>query len=170
LAQGATEIATWTYDPLQRVNGVFNIHRLGATSNTYIRDVYGELDDAFNVGLPTDRLLVDWRLCSKRVVAALESSRQNTSWPLTEIEVIHSRPDKGGTLIRSVDLRLNGAPLAAPLPDNVVALREQGNPLLLEWRLFLRAVLEQAFAAGYTLVDCIEIPQHGWHYILTLEQ
>ena len=27
----------------------------------------------------------------------------------------------------------------------------------------------QAFAAGYTMVDCIHMPEHGWHYILVQE-
>ena len=39
----------------------------------------------------------------------------------------------------------------------------------MEWRLYLRAVLEEAFAGGYTLVDCIHLAEHGWHYILVRE-
>ena len=170
IAQGATDMATWTYDPLQRVNAAFNIHKLGATSNTYMRDVYGELDDALNAGMPTDRLQVDWSLRGARVKAALAPKRQYRTWNLDEMEVLHSRPTGGVHRPDPAYLRLDGAPLAVPIPDSVVALRERDMRVLLEWRLFLRSVLEQAFAAGYVLMDCIEIPHKGWCYIMTLEK
>ena len=62
LAQGLTEWVTWTYDPLQRVNAVFNMHRLGATCNSYYRNVYGTMHDTLNAGSPSDRFQVDLAL------------------------------------------------------------------------------------------------------------
>jgi predicted GNAT superfamily acetyltransferase len=67
LEQGITAHVTWTYDPLYRTNGAFNLHRLGAVSTTYIRNIYGEMTDALNAGVPTDRCQVDWYLGSPRV-------------------------------------------------------------------------------------------------------
>jgi hypothetical protein len=32
--------------------------------------------------------------------------------------------------------------------------------------MYMRAVLEAAFAAGYLMVDCVKLPEQGWHYIL----
>ncbi|MBS2040281.1 GNAT family N-acetyltransferase [bacterium] len=52
----------WTYDPLQPGNAWLNITRLGAVSNRYLVNYYGELDDQLNRGQPTDRLEVDWWL------------------------------------------------------------------------------------------------------------
>ncbi|GIS67390.1 MAG: hypothetical protein CM1200mP6_04580 [Anaerolineaceae bacterium] len=63
-----TDWVTWTFDPLQRVNAIFNLERLGATSQTYIKNAYGELDDDQNIGLTTDRVQVDWDLSSPRVL------------------------------------------------------------------------------------------------------
>ena len=51
----------WTFDPARRANAVLNIHRLGATSNTYYRDYYGAME-GINAGMPSDRLLADWDL------------------------------------------------------------------------------------------------------------
>jgi hypothetical protein len=34
----------------------------------------------------------------------------------------------------------------------------------------MRGALEAAFGAGYTMVDCIYLPEQGWHYILTQNQ
>jgi predicted GNAT superfamily acetyltransferase len=51
---------TWTYDPLLSRNAHLNIARLGAVCNTYRREVYGQMRDGLNVGLPSDRFEVDW--------------------------------------------------------------------------------------------------------------
>src|SRR5919202_5168396 len=50
----------WAFDPLQASNAGFNLAVLGATSRTYEVDLYGPRTDALNVGLATDRLLVEW--------------------------------------------------------------------------------------------------------------
>lgn len=60
LERGITRVR-WTYDPARRANAVLNIHRLGATANTYYRDYYGEME-GINAGVPSDRLLADWDL------------------------------------------------------------------------------------------------------------
>lgn len=170
LAQGVTELATWTYDPLRRANGVFNIHRLGATSDTYIRELYGEMDDALNVGLPTDRLQVDWKMRSERVISALGVHRSPKTWLPADMQLIPCV--RSGNILRPgpVNLSFDGTPIAIPLPDSMENLRKREFEILIDWRLFLRTSFEQAFDASYKLVDCIELPQRGWHYILTLNQ
>ncbi len=60
LERGITRVR-WTYDPARRANAVLNIHRLGATANTYYRNYYGEME-GINAGVPSDRLLADWDL------------------------------------------------------------------------------------------------------------
>jgi len=59
----------WTFDPLALPNAFLNIHRLGATSRTYLVDFYGVSSSRLQGGLPTDRLLAEWELDSPRVVA-----------------------------------------------------------------------------------------------------
>ncbi|HZE41747.1 MAG TPA: GNAT family N-acetyltransferase [Stackebrandtia sp.] len=61
----------WTFDPARLPNARFNLHRLGAKAIDYLPDFYGSMDDAFNTNVPTDRLLVDWRVNSPRVVTAI---------------------------------------------------------------------------------------------------
>jgi predicted GNAT superfamily acetyltransferase len=62
----------WTFDPLEIKNAFLNIHRLGATVRSYRVDFYGVSSSRLQAGLPTDRLLAEWRLDSPRVQAALE--------------------------------------------------------------------------------------------------
>ncbi len=169
LAQGVTDWITWTYDPLYRANGIFNIHRLGATCNTYFRNVYGEMQDALNRGVPSDRCQVDWRLNSPHVLADIEPQRPRPEWSFADFQILPTVIH--GDFVAPVDVRLSlhGDPIALPIPDDIAAIRVSDGGLSLAWRLYLRAMLEQAFAAGYTMVDCVRVPERGWHYVLVQE-
>jgi predicted GNAT superfamily acetyltransferase len=170
LAQGLTDWVTWTYDPLYRPNALLNIHRLGATSSTYIRNLYGELQDQLNAGVPSDRCQVDWRLNSPYVLQEVESQRQTPRWDAAALYVLPSQANATGFLMPGdTALPLDGRPLAVPIPDDIGAVRRADQALSLAWRFYLREVLEGAFAAGYTMVDCIQLAEKGWHYILVLE-
>jgi predicted GNAT superfamily acetyltransferase len=61
----------WTFDPLETRNAHFNLNRLGAFVRTYIPNFYGVTTSPLHRNLPTDRLLAEWHLDSKRVVAAI---------------------------------------------------------------------------------------------------
>jgi len=71
LARGLRRIE-WTFDPLETRNAQFNFNRLGAIARKYIVDFYGVTSSPLHRGLPTDRLLVEWELDSRRVVAAVQ--------------------------------------------------------------------------------------------------
>jgi predicted GNAT superfamily acetyltransferase len=64
-------LVEWTFDPLETKNAHFNINRLGGVCRRYIPDFYGITTSPLHRGLPTDRLLVEWHLDTKRVVAAV---------------------------------------------------------------------------------------------------
>ncbi|MCK9910687.1 hypothetical protein MXD81_16180, partial [Microbacteriaceae bacterium K1510] len=65
--QAGHQKIVWTYDPLETVNAYVNIAKLGGIVRTYLPNCYGELNDAMNRGLPTDRFLVEWFIGSERV-------------------------------------------------------------------------------------------------------
>jgi predicted GNAT superfamily acetyltransferase len=64
-------LVEWTFDPLETKNAHFNINRLGAICRRYIPNFYGITTSPLHRGMPTDRLLVEWHLESKRVIAAI---------------------------------------------------------------------------------------------------
>jgi predicted GNAT superfamily acetyltransferase len=168
LEQGATDWVTWTYDPLFRTNAVFNIHRLGAVCNTYRPNWYGVMRDGINAGVPSDRCQVDWWLSSERVVSRLaqrDERRAVDNWP--GAQRLPTQWTAGG-LPAPVEqaLHLDGAPLLTPIPDDIAALRRADAGLGLAWRLAMRETLTAAFAAGYRMVDCVLVAEHGWHYLL----
>lgn len=67
LARGIRHVR-WTFDPLRSLNAMLNIDCLGARCRTYYTDYYGEMG-GINEGLPSDRLLADWRLDDPAVMA-----------------------------------------------------------------------------------------------------
>jgi len=62
----------WTFDPLEIKNAFLNIHKLGAIARTYMVDFYGVSSSRLQGGLPTDRLVAEWRLDSHHVQCSLE--------------------------------------------------------------------------------------------------
>ena len=62
----------WTFDPLEIKNAFLNIHKLGAIARRYEVNFYGVSSSRLQGGLPTDRLVAEWRLDSSKVQAALE--------------------------------------------------------------------------------------------------
>jgi predicted GNAT superfamily acetyltransferase len=66
LARGF-DLMEWTFDPLEIKNAHLNIARLGAIARRYMPDFYGPSTSPLQGGLPTDRLVAEWWLRSKRV-------------------------------------------------------------------------------------------------------
>ncbi len=57
----------WTFDPLEIKNAYLNIERLGAIARRYSVNQYGITSSPLQGGLPSDRLVAEWWLKSKRV-------------------------------------------------------------------------------------------------------
>jgi len=70
LARGF-ELMEWTFDPLEIKNAYLNIERLGAIARRYNVNQYGITSSPLQGGLPTDRLVAEWWMKSKRVDAVL---------------------------------------------------------------------------------------------------
>jgi predicted GNAT superfamily acetyltransferase len=66
LARGY-DLIEWTFDPLEIKNAYLNLTRLGAISRRYSENQYGMTTSALQGGLPTDRMVAEWWLRSKRV-------------------------------------------------------------------------------------------------------
>lgn len=74
--QRGIDVIEWTFDPFQIKNAHFNIARLGAIVRRYIPNCYGRTSSALHGGLPTDRLVAEWWLQSRRVTHALFGEEQ----------------------------------------------------------------------------------------------
>src|ERR1700736_6673107 len=67
------ELIEWTFDPLEIKNAYLNIERLGAIARRYHVNQYGITSSPLQGGLPSDRLVAEWWLKSKRVENLLRS-------------------------------------------------------------------------------------------------
>ncbi len=65
------ELMEWTFDPLEIKNAYLNIAKLGAIARRYNINQYGITSSPLQGGLPTDRLVAEWWLGSKRVESVL---------------------------------------------------------------------------------------------------
>ncbi len=156
----------WTYDPLLSRNAHLNITKLGAVCNTYLREVYGQMRDGLNVGLPSDRFRVDWWVNSRRVVERLTGEpppRRGLSHYLEAgARVLNpARWDEAGRPLPPESPQTameNGRLLPTVLveiPADFLALKATRPDLALAWRLHTRALFEELFANGYLVTGFI---------------
>ncbi|MER3467266.1 MAG: hypothetical protein C4312_01280, partial [Thermoflexus sp.] len=159
-------LITWTYDPLESRNAYFNIAKLGAVCNTYLRNAYGELHDALNRGLPTDRFQVDWYIASRRVATRLSQGHYALSRALFE--------QAGAVLVNPCRFDERGLPIppeafATPdvafwlveIPHRFQEVKRQDPGLARAWRFHTRELFETAFALGYLVVDFLRDQEAG---------
>jgi len=73
--QQGFELLEWTFDPLEIKNAHLNLSRLGAIARRYSVNHYGHSSSPLQGGLPTDRLVAEWWLTSKRVVNLLDKKQ-----------------------------------------------------------------------------------------------
>jgi predicted GNAT superfamily acetyltransferase len=74
LARGI-ELIEWTFDPLEIKNSYLNIEKLGAISRRYNINQYGITSSPLQGGLPSDRLIAEWWLKSRRVESLLATGK-----------------------------------------------------------------------------------------------
>lgn len=80
-------LIVWTFDPLEMRNAYFNLNRLGAIARKYLPNFYGLTTSPLHLGLPTDRLLAEWRLDSSRVTAAIERLSEEKEEAVARIQL-----------------------------------------------------------------------------------
>ncbi len=123
-AQGLN-LVTWTYDPLEAKNARLNIGKLGCICRTYIRNAYGDMRDALNAGLPSDRFEVEWWL---------DREQMDGGWRMANGHI-------------RFDARHPSIEIA--IPRHFQALKRADREAALRCRLEMRERFEQAFAQAY---------------------
>ncbi len=172
LARGIARIS-WTFDPLVRRNGWFNLVKLGAEGVEYLPHFYGPMADAINAGDETDRCLVTWRLDSERAVTAAQGHAPGRSpdelRAAGAVVVLDECPDGRPGPGEPADAAEPAArTLLARVPPDVVALRSRDAELALRWRRALRTTMGTAMRRGFVATG---MTRSGW-YVLdrTLEE
>jgi predicted GNAT superfamily acetyltransferase len=151
----------WTFDPLARGNGFFNIAKLAAVGHAYKVNFYGSMPDVINKGDDSDRLVVRWKLTDPDVDRA---TRGESAVP--DIEAL-----RGCGAAVALSVGPDGAPrpgtadadvVLAQVPRDAVQLRQRDPAAAAEWRLALREVMTTAFASGL----CVNgMTRDGWYVL-----
>lgn len=171
--QQGLELITWTFDPLESRNANLNIATLGAISKTYLPNLYGEMTDGLNAGLPSDRLLAEWWVNSRRVAKRLSRA------PRRRLDLAHylsaetpplnatALDDSGWPHPASDELHTLEDPATRPpltlfeIPAEFRALKAAAPALAHEWRLYTRLAFDLLFHHGYLVTDFVHLPGNG---------
>lgn len=86
LARGF-DLMEWTFDPLEIKNAYLNIERLGAIARRYNVNQYGVTSSPLQGGLPSDRLVAEWWMKSRRVEKALANGNHSAFTVQAHIDV-----------------------------------------------------------------------------------
>lgn len=151
LEQGL-DLMTWTYDPLQAVNALLNLNRLGAIARRYIRNAYGEMTDALNAGIASDRFEVEWLLMDERVNArAAGQTLPERYSDATDAYEIQWNAD--GLARIAAEHPLRGEYVRVEIPADINSVKARDLALAVEWREYTRGTFERAFKQGYVACD-----------------
>ncbi|MDM8520239.1 hypothetical protein QUF64_09335 [Anaerolineales bacterium HSG6] len=152
LARGI-ELITWTFDPLQGRNARLNLHKLGAVSQTYYRNIYGNMNDGFNGDLDTDRFLVEWWLDSDHVKHRLDQPTDQFPSSYTVVNPITESTSDGFLLPSPQTVPFTDQTCFIELPADMNMLTAM--PIARQWQQQIAYLFETAFETGYTVTDLL---------------
>ncbi len=159
------DLVTWTYDPLEGPNATVNISKLGVICSTYLRNVYGAMQDGLNVGMDSDRFEVEWWIRSQRVEERLTG--KHVRFPLEEwleqgAEKVNQTDFTDEGLALPVNWQRATGPLAVvEIPGSIQAIKVADMDLAQAWRRHTRDIFEAHFASGYVAVEFVSHMERG---------
>ena len=149
LKRGLTLI-TWTFDPLQARNAHLNLRRLGAAATEFFEDFYGVTSATLHHGLPTDRLLVHWRLDDQRVAELAQQGEPSRTVPTPPQPRINEVKWQAGWPVSSEPRTDMEAPsLLLEIPPDWDILCQAAPRVAEDWHGKVRRALRAYFGRGY---------------------
>jgi len=138
-------VVTWTFDPLVARNAYFNLSKLAAHATRYLVDFYGEMVDGINAGQGSDRLLVEWQLDARAVVAAAQGKPAvvDAAVPSADRDLLDPH--------LNVNAPTGDGPLICAVPPDIEGLRRSDPEHALAWRQAVRLALSGALERGYRI-------------------
>ena len=170
LEQGI-KVMTWTFDPLQSLNAYFNINKLGAVSDRYLVNFYGESAASFLHRTGTDRFWVSWLLDSRRVSERLQKDAKLEDEPPGLPRVIEL--DERNRPILTELKGISSETISVEIPADINALEKHDSVLAAEWREVTRRMFTEAVGAGFIVKEFYRGIRNGQQfgsYVLTRDQ
>ena len=139
----------WTFDPLVRRNGYFNLTKLGGQIDRYLVNFYGVMNDTQNRQEESDRILLRWDVGSSRTLAAAAGEVPD---PLAGLDgepparLLSEDPDGNPVVKARGD---GGVAVLLQVPADIVRMRSESPAQARRWREALREAMTTILGAGY---------------------
>ncbi len=165
--QDDVDLVFWSLDPLRSDEAYLAFGKLGAVATGYRQELYGEIHDSRNLGLPTDRLHVEWWIDSPRVSSILDRGNPPPYFKLG----VHEMNVLTKTRLASSGIRrlvgYDDAPRAehvlVEIPVDLDKVRDTDLAIAREWRSTGRQVFELLFERGYVGVGFVHEGGRSFH-------
>jgi chorismate synthase len=156
MQQGLGEIRE-AFDPLQSRSAGLLVRRLGARPDRYYTHYFGQLPDAANRGLETDRVRAIWSIASDRVTARMAGGLPSTEEMLSRWQrstaLLETEPGDSGLRVPSAVSEPTTPSVHLEVPFDLESVREHEPAALRKWRHAVRDAFRAAFDGGYVVDD-----------------
>ena len=156
LKLGLQEIR-WAFDPLQSRGAWLNVRRLGARPDRYYPHYYGQLADAVNQGLETDRIRAVWSLASpgveERIAGRSPTAAEDRERWAASSAIVETEPGESGIRVPTAVAEPSGATAHLEIPFDLALVRAHEPTSLRRWRHAVRDAFRAATDLGYQVDD-----------------
>ena len=152
------DLITWTVNPLEGGNAALNFGKLGVICRKFDRNLYGEMTDNLNHGLPSDRFEVEWWIKSPRVQKRLNQK------PVLRIKEMQQAGaqfvnktvfEQGIRIPKEIFLTMDVPMLLIETPADFQAVKATSLKTALAWSEQTRVIFETCFKNGYMVTEFI---------------
>lgn len=158
------DLISWTYDPLETVNGNLNLHKLGAVCTSYIENAYGEMTDGMNDGISTDRFVVKWSVKDTGQASRNDDLRNA---PI----LIDTETNSEGIVPRTINLEESKEILLVPVPGNFQEIKKKKNfEVAVMWREKTKQVFTHYLNQDWIVTDLIKASDNHELYMYLLKK
>ena len=156
LKLGLSEIR-WVFDPLRSKSAWLGVRRLGAQPDRYFAHYYGQLADAANQGMETDRIRAVWPITAPTVEARMAGERPAASadqqrWAVSSA-IVETEPGESGIRVPTAVGEPTGASAHLEIPFDLDLVRQHEPKALRRWRHAVRDAFRSAGDLGYVVDD-----------------
>ncbi|MFJ8460398.1 GNAT family N-acetyltransferase [Lysinibacillus xylanilyticus] len=160
------QLVRWLFDPLEAGMANLSFLKLNAFSYQYENDYYGPLQDDFNEGLPSDRIVIEWWIERNQVEDSLDELEEEAegivSWSLTvdglPVLDIDSEFRRDQSFYKDAYL--------LPIPQFSQKIKVESPKLAEDWRYKVRTILTTLFEQNYAIVRMKKHDEYVHSYLL----
>jgi len=145
------------FDPLQSRNAWLFVRRLGGLPDRYLHHYFGQMPDAINQGMESDRVRLVWSLSSPRVEARVAGDYPShdddrARWRAAS-PVVTTEPGESGVRLPTEVAEPSGPTAHVEIPFDLDLVRQHEPEGLRRWRHATRDALRAAADLGYRVDD-----------------